>query len=532
MALEPHRQKLLEELSELRLQRLRHVTNEKDLNREVGELIKVYERILEGREGLERLPALLVLSSLYQRTDKPERSVEMAKEAVALNPREVRCHLTLAQAQETVLKKPEEALQTYKQVLLLDPTNQEARERIEKLTETTGRPEDKIKLYAELAQAYPADKQLQELYGKILIKEKRWAQAEAHLKEVIARWPDDMSGRVALLRIWVAQGRIDEAVAEAGRIGQKDRKMAPLVALTVAEALVAQGDRPRALAVLTEFQKKIPANENITMALASMLIDAGQPAQAGKVLEDFHRQRPDFFLASVLLAQVYADQKRYQDAQTLLDSQPESVKKENKEDLLHLQGELYRRQKNWDKALAILEQLILEHKDNAQYYIEAGTIYQETGRNGEAEKHYLQALKLDPEDPEAYNTLGYFYADTNQKLDEALTLVNKALKMKPGAGHILDSLGWVYYRRGDFNTAAEKLTEAVRAMEKAPDSVVYSHLGDVYEKLGKIKEAREAWQKALALDEGAADIKDKLRPHRKIGAAVLLGGIKIIKNNI
>lgn len=509
MALQPHRQRVLEELSELHIQRLRQITTDKDLDREVGDLIKVYEHMLEGREGMERVGPLLVLSSLYLRTDNPGRAVTMAEESVAINPREIRCYLALGSAQEA-LKKPVDAIRSYKQALLLDPSNQEVRGKIEKLIEATAGTQGKGKFYGELAKDFPGDRQLQLLYANSLFREKQWAAAEKELRQILKQWPDEAKARVMLVHVLVGLKRTDEAIAEGKAVTQSNRELAPLVTLTLAEGLVARGDRPEALRLLTEANQANRRDENVAMALASLLIDMKKPEEAIRVLQDFLAQRPDFFMASVMLVQAYADQNHYDKAQGVLTQLPEGVKKQNGEDVLHIQADLYRRQKNWTKALEILGALAKDHPDSADYTLEIGTVYQELGRNGEAEQAYLRAIKLGAGDAETYNTLGYFYADTNQKLDEALKLINKALALKPNAGHILDSLGWVYYQRGDYATAVEKLSAAIKLMESGPDPVVYEHLGDAYAKLGKLGEARQAWNKALSLAPDAARVREKL----------------------
>src|SRR5262249_21774838 len=146
-----------------------------------------------------------------------------------------------------------------------------------------------------------------------------------------------------------------------------------------------------------------------------------------------------------------------------------------------------------------------------QYQISAGYVYQQLGRNAEAESHYREALRLDPQDPETCNTLGFFLAETKQKLDEALTLIIKAHKMEPTAAHIVDSLGWVYYQQGDFKSALEQLKQAVALMQPSPEAAeIYEHLGDAYDKLGRREEARQAWTKAVDLNKDQATAREKL----------------------
>ena len=95
------------------------------------------------------------------------------------------------------------------------------------------------------------------------------------------------------------------------------------------------------------------------------------------------------------------------------------------------------------------------------------------------------------------NFIGYTYAERGEKLDYAEELIIKALELAPGRAYIIDSLGWVYYQKGDFTKALEYL---LRASEMPPpDAAILEHVGDVYEKLGKRELAVENYTKAFEL---------------------------------
>ena len=107
------------------------------------------------------------------------------------------------------------------------------------------------------------------------------------------------------------------------------------------------------------------------------------------------------------------------------------------------------------------------------------------------------------------NYLGYSWADRGINLDKALELISKALKIRPDAAYIIDSLGWVYYRMGRYREALEWLLKAAEKM--ADDPTVLDHIGDTYEQLGKKELAIQYWYRALAADPGNPDISRKLK---------------------
>ena len=131
-----------------------------------------------------------------------------------------------------------------------------------------------------------------------------------------------------------------------------------------------------------------------------------------------------------------------------------------------------------------------------------------------AEEELQMTLKLDPDFHEANNFLGYLFVENNKNLDEAIHLINKALKAQPQNGAYLDSIGWAYYKkaqvegRNDYLVVAlKKLLEAVQFMEE-PD--IYEHVGDVHYSLGDWDKAVKAWEKAMALYRQALTSETKI----------------------
>src|SRR5690606_35120944 len=120
-------------------------------------------------------------------------------------------------------------------------------------------------------------------------------------------------------------------------------------------------------------------------------------------------------------------------------------------------------------------------------------------------------IAKDPENSSAYNYLGYLYADRGENLDEAEKLILKALQLKPGDGFYLDSLGWVYYQRGEYDKALGRLLEAAKAQPK--EGVIFEHLGDLKKVTKNLEEAIEYYKKALSVD---LEDKDRERVSKKL----------------
>ncbi|MCK5179434.1 MAG: hypothetical protein KAR32_07875, partial [Candidatus Omnitrophica bacterium] len=111
------------------------------------------------------------------------------------------------------------------------------------------------------------------------------------------------------------------------------------------------------------------------------------------------------------------------------------------------------------------------------------------------------------------NTLGYFYAENNILLDEAKSLVERALVISPDNGGYLDSLGWVYYKKGMYEKALEILTKADKYLK---DPVIYDHIGDVHHKMNHIEDAVKYWELSLELLPKQEEIITKINNVKNI----------------
>jgi len=108
-------------------------------------------------------------------------------------------------------------------------------------------------------------------------------------------------------------------------------------------------------------------------------------------------------------------------------------------------------------------------------------------------------IEIDPKDAGALNYLGYSYADQGVNLDEALLLIKRAYDLRPDDGYITDSLGWIYFKKGNYKKAVEYLEKAAELTSH--DTIVSDHLGDAYQKANQLQEALSSYQKALSNTE-------------------------------
>jgi tetratricopeptide (TPR) repeat protein len=185
---------------------------------------------------------------------------------------------------------------------------------------------------------------------------------------------------------------------------------------------------------------------------------------------------------------------------------------------------IYARLKRWKEAEdALVEADKLAGRPEEKGYVQfaQGALYERQKKYDQAEQAFRQVLKQDPNNGMTLNYLGYMMADHGMHLEEALVMIKRAVELDPQNGAYLDSLGWVYFKLGNFDEAEDNLR---RAAEKTPnDATIQDHLGELYAKTGKLKLATVHWERAL--DEwnksvaGDVDQQDVSRVQKKLETA-------------
>jgi tetratricopeptide (TPR) repeat protein len=211
-----------------------------------------------------------------------------------------------------------------------------------------------------------------------------------------------------------------------------------------------------------EAVKKLPNDKGLKLTLAQQMADSGKADESVQMAKSVLKGGPDDRDSYIMLSQIYMRLKRWKDSEdAIAQAEKLAARPEEKEYIRFLQGSIYERQKKYDQA----------------------------------EQAFRQVLQQNPSNSMALNYLGYMLADRNTHLEEALNLIKKALDFDPQNGAYLDSLGWVYFKLGNYDQAEENLR---RAADKSPnDATVQDHLGELYARTNRFKLAATHWERAL-----------------------------------
>ncbi len=143
-------------------------------------------------------------------------------------------------------------------------------------------------------------------------------------------------------------------------------------------------------------------------------------------------------------------------------------------------------------------------KPNWVLYYFRGICEERSKQWPKSEADMKKALDLQPEQANVLNYLGYSWIDQGINLDDAMKMIRKAVDQRPDDGYIVDSLGWAYFRIGDYDNAVKTLERAIDL--KPEDPTINDHLGDAYWRVGRTLEARFQWQHARDLKPDPEDI--------------------------
>ena len=199
-----------------------------------------------------------------------------------------------------------------------------------------------------------------------------------------------------------------------------------------------------------------------------------------------------FIPAQVRSAQILVRQGKLTEARQRLATAPAGTEEERIQ-LLISEGALLREAKQADVAFNLLDSALTKNPEQPDLLYETALLAEKLGKMDILESRLRKLIKLRPDSAQAYNALGYSFAERNIKLTEARELIDQALILQPDDPFILDSLGWVIYRQGDLPRALAYLEQAYA---KRDDPEVAAHIGEVLWALGRKEDAKRFLKEA------------------------------------
>ena len=258
-----------------------------------------------------------------------------------------------------------------------------------------------------------------------------------------------------------------------------------------------------------------PSYDISKIALANVLEELGLVKEANKYYAQIPQESGSYFIAQIKRIENLNNLKEYEEAEEslrhLLDIYP------NNTQLLNDLGDIMSNQNKYDEAIKIylkaIENIKEIRSDSWPIFYAIAVAYHKNEQKDLAERYMLKALDISNNNANVMNYLGYMWLEEGRNIDRAIQMIMDAYKQYPYEGHIIDSLGWAYFRTGNYAKAIEYLEQA--ADMNSGNAVINDHLGDAYWFGGRKNEAVFQWKHALVLKEDA-DSLDKKAVETKI----------------
>ncbi|HWA93189.1 MAG TPA: tetratricopeptide repeat protein [Terracidiphilus sp.] len=432
-------------------------------------------KTLESVDPDDRTPKMeFALGAAYEQLKKPKDAIAAYQRAVDMDPSDPRTWSSLGQA---LLNdgQLDAALKAYQQLSEADPENNGALIHIAEIQRRQGKYEDALVTIRKANEKDPDSLEGGYNEGLLLDVLGRYDEAVkvfSHMVDLTshangAYTAEEKNNRsiflARLAAVYHEQNKVDLSIATYQKMidmggdsavngyqGQvdtyRDAKMYDKAVDTARKAVAAN-----------------PKNDDLKLMLAGEMADLGKSDEGIAMAKSMLKGTKDDRTVLMSLAQMYTRAHRWKDSEEVLDKADAlSTKKEDRIYVLFLHGANEERQKHYEPA----------------------------------EKYFRQALEIDPSNAMVLNYLGYMLADKGTKLPEALQMIRKAVELDPLNGAYLDSLGWAYFKLGQYELAEDNLRRAVSRNQTDP--TVHDHLGDLYEKTGRIRLAAAQWELSLA----------------------------------
>lgn len=465
-----------------------------------------------------------LLARHLENSGKVAEAIAALKQAMALAPESAELWAELAGVYARQ-DRPVDAVNAGEEALKRDANNVEANKILGTIFAALAdqkkplRPGDDPKQYAakaiaalEKARRDGGDLNIDLHLGRLQLRAGAYDKAIVPLRRVFAEQPDYAEGAMFLAAAQEGAGRIGDAILTL----QTTLELNPTFfrgQMRLIELLERQRRWKEAVAAYAAAERANPAAD-LSSGHAAALINAGAPAEAGTYLQGVIAKRasPDAGLL-YLLAEAQRQAKDL-DGATVTAQKLRAAFPDDPRGLV-MDAQLMVARGRKEDAIKAYAELVKRVPDEAAFVYQYAQLLEEAGRMPEAEKALRDLIARDPLDANALNSLGYMYADRGERLDEAVDLLQRALKLEPGNPSFLDSLGWAFYRQGRLEQADKPLADA--AARTPENSVIQDHLGDLRFRQQRLADAIAAWERALAGDGQSLDraaVEQKLRDAR------------------
>jgi tetratricopeptide (TPR) repeat protein len=412
-------------------------------------------------------------------------------------------------------KQYKNAVEAYRHAIEQDRDNLDAIRGLAQNLLNDGQSDAALEQYKVIADANPEDAQTYVRIAEIYRKQGKFDLALENLKKAESMVQDSVEVPYNIAAIYQAQGRYDEAVPimrdllkksekPEGKYSNGEKSNRAVFLERLGTIYREQGNNPAANETFRQIVA-LGGDENIERGY-QQIIDTWREAKDWQKATDAAKEAVQKLPGSRDLKMVLAAQqadmgdadKALKDVRALLKGEANSSSNSDDRQVYITLAQMntrLRRFSDAEQSLDKAESLSSKADDKEYVWFLRGSTFEREKRYSEAEEQFKKVLASDPEHASTLNYLGYMLADQNMKLEEAFGYIKRAVDLDPANGAYLDSIGWAYFRMGKYELAEENLLKAAQKINTDP--TVHDHLGDLYQKTGRLKLAASNWERAL-----------------------------------
>ena len=376
----------------------------------------------------------------------------------------------------TMLNKTDDAINSVKSLLEIDPGNNDVKKFLAELYLKSNKTDSALVIYNDIVEVLPSDVESRASLAHLYLQKQDYENA-AHQFDLV------MKGEILPIESQLRFGQIFIGFI------QKDSAVTPY-----------------ALKLFERIHKQYPDDWRPYLFLGILYSMAKSDSAASSNLQkviELDRTNKDGW---IYLASLYFDKQNFSKVVDILEEAKQYVSDELR---LHLLlGISYQRLHELKKAAISLEQAIQLDEKNVDVLSALGLVYDDLKRYEDSDSIYEKALKLYPANHLLLNNYSYSLSVRTVQLDRALKMAQEAVRQQPKNPSYLDTIGWVYFQLGNYAEAKTYILQAIDAGEAS--AVVLEHLGDAYSKLGEKENSLDNWKRALEKDPKNKSLENKI----------------------
>jgi len=482
-----------------------------------------------------------LLSEIYSNARQTDSAAAVLSKIIGMDSTNVDAYYRLARIYET--NRPASAISIYQKITNIIGADWNVLIHVAELQANLGNYEDAAATIRQILKIDPGNPGLKKLLAEYYLRDKKYDEALKVIDDILTANPDDLDAHDKKAQVFLAENKWDTASVEYAyiikqpnvpfdlkiKIGAtyfeqsfKDSNLIPiakgffkaidkdsanwLVKMYLGAIALDEKNNSEAVEYFKAVKQLAGWNVQVWARLGGLYFDNRKYDVSVKILREAITAYPEDFTVNLIMGLSLAQLNKNDEAKVNLKKAVEL----NPKDITALSayGYTLSQLKDNEEAVIYLKKALLITPEDVNLLGTLGLIYDGQKKWNECDSVYEKALSIDSSNALLNNNFAYSLSERGIKLDWALKMAKIAIKAEPNNSAYLDTIGWIYFKTGDFNTAVGYINKAIQVGGEKPD--ILEHLGDIQSKMGSMDKAKKTWEKALQLDKNNNELKQKI----------------------